>query len=91
MLSQTVFMIFVVFQLIKSVDCPRELEAIDRCRDRLYFKDAEADHRRLQRLERTGDHTTRTGDSTTGTGYRTTGTAGTRWRSCTARAARGGW
>ncbi|GJY31512.1 putative reverse transcriptase domain-containing protein [Tanacetum coccineum] len=39
----------------------------------------------------TGDHTTRIGDSTTGTGYRTTGTAGTRWRSCTAKAARGGW
>ncbi|GKA83276.1 hypothetical protein Tco_0804871, partial [Tanacetum coccineum] len=39
----------------------------------------------------TGDHTTGTGDSTTGTGYRTAGTAGTRWRSCTARAARGGW
>ncbi|GKF87674.1 hypothetical protein Tco_0258551, partial [Tanacetum coccineum] len=39
----------------------------------------------------TGDHTTGTGDSTTGTGYRTTGTTRTRWRSCTARAARGGW
>ncbi|GJX42068.1 hypothetical protein Tco_0257058 [Tanacetum coccineum] len=39
----------------------------------------------------TGDHTTGTCDSTTGTGYRTAGTAGTRWRSCTARAARGGW
>ncbi|GKA92284.1 hypothetical protein Tco_0814209 [Tanacetum coccineum] len=39
----------------------------------------------------TGDHTTGTGDNTTGTGYHTTGTTGTRWRSCTARAARGGW
>ncbi|GJY85604.1 hypothetical protein Tco_0499630 [Tanacetum coccineum] len=34
---------------------------------------------------------TRTGHSTTGTGYRTIGTARTRWRSYTARAARGGW
>ncbi|GJS95471.1 hypothetical protein Tco_0802439 [Tanacetum coccineum] len=54
---------------------------------------------------RTGDHLAGAGDSptgtsgsitgtchnTTGTGYRTTGTAGTHWRSCTARAARGGW
>ncbi|GKC67350.1 hypothetical protein Tco_1099948 [Tanacetum coccineum] len=40
---------------------------------------------------RTGGRITRTGHSTTGTGYRTTGTAGTRWRSCIARAARGGW
>ncbi|GKA95117.1 hypothetical protein Tco_0817155 [Tanacetum coccineum] len=53
----------------------------------------------------TGDHLAGAGDSptgtggsiigighiTTGTGYRTIGTAGTRWRSCTARAARGGW
>ncbi|GKG35135.1 hypothetical protein Tco_0440289, partial [Tanacetum coccineum] len=39
----------------------------------------------------TGDHTTGTGDSTTLTGYRTVGTAGTRWRSCTAGAARGVW
>ncbi|GJS62247.1 putative reverse transcriptase domain-containing protein [Tanacetum coccineum] len=35
--------------------------------------------------------TTGTCGSTTGTGYRTTGTAGTRWRSCTAIADRGGW
>ncbi|GJT51811.1 hypothetical protein Tco_0977968 [Tanacetum coccineum] len=49
-----------------------------------------ADHRRSAEMRelRTAD---RTGDSTTGTGYRTTGTAGTRWRSCIARAARGGW
>ncbi|GJW54162.1 hypothetical protein Tco_0098247 [Tanacetum coccineum] len=39
----------------------------------------------------TGGSITGTGHSTTGTGYHTTGTAGTRWRSCTARAARGGW
>ncbi|GKB63365.1 hypothetical protein Tco_0919551 [Tanacetum coccineum] len=38
-----------------------------------------------------GDSPTGTGHSITGTGYRTTGTTGTRWRSCTARAARGGW
>ncbi|GJU04153.1 hypothetical protein Tco_1114491, partial [Tanacetum coccineum] len=39
----------------------------------------------------TGDHATRIGGNTTGAGYRTAGTTGTRWRSCTARAARGGW
>ncbi|GJS58147.1 hypothetical protein Tco_0652931 [Tanacetum coccineum] len=39
----------------------------------------------------TSDHTTGTSDSTTGIGYRTTGIAGTRWGSCIARAARGGW
>ncbi|GKF12865.1 hypothetical protein Tco_0050791, partial [Tanacetum coccineum] len=39
----------------------------------------------------TGNHTTGTGDSTTGIGYRTAGTTGTRWRSCTARATKGGW
>ncbi|GJY48263.1 hypothetical protein Tco_0438219 [Tanacetum coccineum] len=39
----------------------------------------------------TGDHATGIGGSTAGVGYRTTGTAGTRWRSCTTRAARGGW
>ncbi|GKF20660.1 hypothetical protein Tco_0069298, partial [Tanacetum coccineum] len=38
-----------------------------------------------------GDHITETGDHTIGIGYCTTGTAGTRWRSCIARAARGGW
>ncbi|GJW97609.1 reverse transcriptase domain-containing protein [Tanacetum coccineum] len=36
-----------------------------------------------------GDHTTGIGDSTTGIGYCTIGTTGTRWRSYTARAARG--
>ncbi|GKF23938.1 hypothetical protein Tco_0076260 [Tanacetum coccineum] len=39
----------------------------------------------------TCDHATGTCGSTTGAGYRTAGTAGTRWRSCIARAARGGW
>ncbi|GJY16554.1 hypothetical protein Tco_0386976 [Tanacetum coccineum] len=46
----------------------------------------------------TGHHTARAGDSLTGTddditgaGYCITGTAGTRWGSCTAGAARGGW
>ncbi|GJU97042.1 hypothetical protein Tco_1326313 [Tanacetum coccineum] len=38
----------------------------------------------------TGGSIIGTGHSTTGTGYRTTGTTGTRWRSCIARAARGG-
>ncbi|GKF42087.1 hypothetical protein Tco_0125429 [Tanacetum coccineum] len=39
----------------------------------------------------TYDHTTGTCDSTTRTGYHTAGTVGTCWRSCIARAARGGW
>ncbi|GJX37318.1 hypothetical protein Tco_0250621 [Tanacetum coccineum] len=46
----------------------------------------------------TGHHTTGagdsfagTGDGITGAGCCVTGTAGTRWGSCTARAARGGW
>ncbi|GJW22149.1 hypothetical protein Tco_0032771 [Tanacetum coccineum] len=38
-----------------------------------------------------GDRLTGTGDDIAGTGYYLTGTAGTRWRSCTAGAARGGW
>ncbi|GKG33714.1 hypothetical protein Tco_0433873, partial [Tanacetum coccineum] len=40
-----------------------------------------------------GKVTTLQGQVTTlqGLGYRTAGIAGTRWRSCTARAARGGW
>ncbi|GKA87884.1 hypothetical protein Tco_0809648 [Tanacetum coccineum] len=41
-------------------------------------------------ITRTCDHTTGTGDSTTGTCYYTTRTTGTRWRSCIARAAKGG-
>nr|GFC47894.1 hypothetical protein [Tanacetum cinerariifolium] len=39
----------------------------------------------------TGDSPTGTGDSFAGTGYHITGTAGTRWRSHTARATKGGW
>ncbi|GJX06375.1 hypothetical protein Tco_0194307 [Tanacetum coccineum] len=38
-----------------------------------------------------GDSFTRTGDGITGAGYCIIGTTGTRWESCTARAARGGW
>ncbi|GJV96052.1 hypothetical protein Tco_1547629 [Tanacetum coccineum] len=38
-----------------------------------------------------GDRLTGTGDDIAGTGYYLTGTAGTRWRSCTAGAAKGGW
>ncbi|GJX35942.1 hypothetical protein Tco_0247499 [Tanacetum coccineum] len=37
------------------------------------------------------DSITWTGHSTTGTGYCATGIAGTCWRPCIARAARGGW
>ncbi|GKG32180.1 hypothetical protein Tco_0427130 [Tanacetum coccineum] len=57
------------------------------------LRTADRDH-----LAGAGDSPTRIGGSiigtdhsTTGTGYRTTGTAGTRWRSCTTKAARGGW
>ncbi|GKE22550.1 hypothetical protein Tco_1434062, partial [Tanacetum coccineum] len=38
-----------------------------------------------------GDSLTGIGDDITGAGYCITGTAGTRWGSCTAGAARGGW
>ncbi|GKE90049.1 hypothetical protein Tco_1567524 [Tanacetum coccineum] len=69
----------------------RKLHAADRRRKDVTSEMLKADHRRSAEMERTGDHTTGTGDSTTGTGYRTIGTAGTRWRSCTARAAREGW
>ncbi|GKG29654.1 hypothetical protein Tco_0419552, partial [Tanacetum coccineum] len=65
------------------------------------FRDAEGRLEEICRDERvedsdaviigTSDHITGIGDHTTGTGYRTIGIAGTRWRSCTARAARGGW
>ncbi|GJZ90867.1 hypothetical protein Tco_0662794 [Tanacetum coccineum] len=40
---------------------------------------------------RAGNSFTRIGDGIAGAGYCITGTAGTRWGSCTARAARGGW
>ncbi|GKA57530.1 hypothetical protein Tco_0756718 [Tanacetum coccineum] len=67
----------------------RELYAADRRRQVVTSEMLKADHRRSIEMRelRTAD---RTGDSTTGTGDRTTGTSGTRWRSCTARAARGG-
>ncbi|GKC94975.1 hypothetical protein Tco_1160417 [Tanacetum coccineum] len=73
----------------------RELHTADRRRQAVTLEMLKADHRRFaeMRVLRTAsrDHTTGTGDSTTGTGYRTAGTVGTRWRSSTARAARGGW
>ncbi|GJZ40107.1 putative reverse transcriptase domain-containing protein [Tanacetum coccineum] len=67
----------------------RELHAADRRRQAVTSEMLKADHRRSAKMRelRTTD---RTGDSTTRTGYRTAGIAGTRWRSCTARAARGG-
>ncbi|GJZ82802.1 hypothetical protein Tco_0647975 [Tanacetum coccineum] len=59
------------------------------------------DHNTIERDDSTsgtGHHTARAGDSLTGTGdgitwtcYCIIGTVGTRWESCTARAARGGW
>ncbi|GJT54954.1 putative reverse transcriptase domain-containing protein [Tanacetum coccineum] len=69
----------------------RELHAADRRRQAVTSEMLKADHRSDAVITGIGDHTTGTGDSTTGTGYRTTGIAGTRWRSCTARAAKGGW
>nr|GEV43972.1 hypothetical protein [Tanacetum cinerariifolium] len=75
----------------------RELHATDSRRQIVTSKMLRADHRRsaeirgLRTADRTGDSPIGTGDSLTGTGYRTTGTAGTRWRSYTARATRGGW
>ncbi|GJT50862.1 putative reverse transcriptase domain-containing protein [Tanacetum coccineum] len=79
----------------------RELHDANRRRQVVTLEMLKADHRRsaemreLRTADRdhlagAGDSPTGTGGSTTGTGYRTTGTAGTRWRSCTARAARGG-
>ncbi|GJT18677.1 hypothetical protein Tco_0877383 [Tanacetum coccineum] len=66
----------------------RELHAADRRRQAVTSEMLQADHRRFAKMRelRTADC-----DSTTGTSYCTTGTAGTRWRSCIARAARGGW
>ncbi|GJZ12010.1 putative reverse transcriptase domain-containing protein [Tanacetum coccineum] len=68
----------------------RELHAANRRRQAVTSKMLKADHRRSAEIRelRTAD---RTGDNTTRTSYRTIGTAGTRWRSYTARAARGGW
>ncbi|GKD93524.1 hypothetical protein Tco_1373361 [Tanacetum coccineum] len=66
----------------------RELHAADRRRQAMTSEMLKADHRRSAEIRelRTADR-----DSTTGTGYLTVGTTGTRWRSCTTRAARGGW
>ncbi|GJX22439.1 putative reverse transcriptase domain-containing protein [Tanacetum coccineum] len=61
----------------------RELHAADRRRQAMISEILKADQRRSTEMRETGD-------STTGIGYRTTAIAGTRWRSCTARAARGG-
>ncbi|GJT91063.1 putative reverse transcriptase domain-containing protein [Tanacetum coccineum] len=73
----------------------RELHAADRRRQAVTSEMLKADHRRSAGMRelRTADrdHTTETGSSTTGTGYRTSGIAGTHWRSCTARVARGSW
>ncbi|GKA19182.1 hypothetical protein Tco_0699097 [Tanacetum coccineum] len=68
----------------------RELHAADCRRQAVTSEMLKADYRRSAEIRelRTAD---RTGDSTTGISYRTTGIAGTRWRSCTARAARGSW
>ncbi|GJY40274.1 reverse transcriptase domain-containing protein [Tanacetum coccineum] len=73
----------------------RELHAADRRRQAVTSKMLKVDHRisaKMRELRITDcDHTTGIGDNTTGTSYRTVGTAGTRWRSCTAKATRGGW
>ncbi|GJT51590.1 putative reverse transcriptase domain-containing protein [Tanacetum coccineum] len=68
----------------------RELHVVDRRRQAVISEMLKADHRRSAEMRelRTAD---RISGSTTGAGYRTTGTAGTRWRSCIARAAKGGW
>ncbi|GKD72892.1 hypothetical protein Tco_1331174 [Tanacetum coccineum] len=80
-----------------------ELQSADRSRQRLISDLLKIDRER-HTTERddstsgTGHHTAGAGDSftgigdgITGTGYCITGTAGTRWGSCIARAARGGW
>nr|GEW51264.1 hypothetical protein [Tanacetum cinerariifolium] len=68
----------------------RELHAADLKRQIVTLEMLRADHRRSVGIRglRIAE---RTGDSLTGTGCRTTRIAGTRWRSYTARAARGGW
>ncbi|GKF36608.1 hypothetical protein Tco_0113366, partial [Tanacetum coccineum] len=82
----------------------RELHDADRRRQAVTLEMLKADHRRGDSTTRTGDHLagvgdsptgiggsiTGTGHSTTGTCYCTTGIVRTRWRSCTARVARGG-
>ncbi|GKG37069.1 hypothetical protein Tco_0447242 [Tanacetum coccineum] len=59
----------------------KELHAADRRRQAVISEMLKVDQRRSAKMRelRTADR------------YCTTGTAGTRWRSCTARAARGGW
>ncbi|GKF05493.1 hypothetical protein Tco_0036161 [Tanacetum coccineum] len=68
----------------------KELHAADRKRQAVTSEMLKADHRRSAEMRelRTPDGTRQ---HTTGIGYRTAGTTGTRWRSCTARAVRGGW
>ncbi|GJY10098.1 hypothetical protein Tco_0378283 [Tanacetum coccineum] len=78
-----------------------ELQSADRSRRRAISDLLETDrgrHEEMRELraadrtrQRAGDSFTGTGDDITGAGYCITGTAGTRWGSCTARAARGGW
>nr|GFA56602.1 reverse transcriptase domain-containing protein [Tanacetum cinerariifolium] len=74
----------------------RKLHAADRRRQIVTSEMLRADHmrlaeiKRLRTADRTSDSPTGIGDSLTGTGYRTTGTTGTRWRSYTTRATRGG-
>ncbi|GKB11519.1 hypothetical protein Tco_0845442 [Tanacetum coccineum] len=75
----------------------RELQSADRSRQRAILDLLETDRgrreemRELRAADRAGDSLTGIGDGITGAGYCITGTAGTRWGSCTARAARGGW
>ncbi|GJY91257.1 hypothetical protein Tco_0506453 [Tanacetum coccineum] len=83
-----------------------ELQSADRSRRRAISDLLETDRfvvdgntiERDHSTSRTGHHTagagdsfTGTGDGITGAGYCVTGTTGTRWGSCTAKAARGGW
>ncbi|GKB20626.1 hypothetical protein Tco_0854549 [Tanacetum coccineum] len=65
----------------------RELQANDRRRQAVTLEMLKADNRRSVEMRelRTADR-----GSTTGACYRTARTAGTLWRSCIARAARGG-
>ncbi|GKD34086.1 hypothetical protein Tco_1249595, partial [Tanacetum coccineum] len=65
----------------------RSMDASDLARG----EEIDCDFRDAEVIIGTGDHAIGIGGSTIGAGYRTAGTAGTCWRSCTARAARGGW
>ncbi|GKG49434.1 hypothetical protein Tco_0515886 [Tanacetum coccineum] len=73
----------------------RELHAADRRRQAVISETLKADQRRSAEMRELRiadrDHAIGTGGSTTRTCYRTAGIAETRWRSCTIRAARGGW